>query len=163
MKFVCGPKERILSAISDGKIERESLILTSNDEVVEILFYDKEGNLKQSDRKSKFTSIDEANRWASSWGNEGDLITVKVESSWFPYYVEADKTVKRIPSGGGTGSGSDGIQFFNTDSAFPTTGAENILYIDSANRYMYMWDSTEAKYAPMNYNMQNILLNGGNI
>ena len=138
MKFVCGPKERILSAIFDGKIERESLILTSNDEIVEILFYDKEGSLKQSDRKSKFTSVDEANEWASSWGSEGDLITVKVESSWLPYYVDADKTIKKIPSGGGSGSGSDGLQFFDTDSEFPTIGNQNMLYIDYGNRYMYL-------------------------
>lgn len=163
MKFVCGPKERILSAISDGKIERESLILTSNDEIVEILFYDKEGSLKQSDRKSKFTSIDEANEWASSWGSEGDLITIKVESSWFPYYVDADKTVKKIPSGSGAGLGGNEIQFFDTDSAFPTVGSQNMLYIDYGNRYIYLWDSTEGKYAPMNYNFQNILINGGQI
>lgn len=164
MKFACGPKERILSAISSGKIAKESLILTSDDTIVEILFYDKDGQLKQADRKSKFTSLDEARTWATAWGEEGDLITVKGSAGWLPYYVDTDKTVKQLPSSGGGSSGSsEGIQFFNSDLDFPTNGSHNMLYVDYENRYLYLWDSTEAKYAPMNYNFQNIIINGGQI
>lgn len=161
MKFACGSKERVLSAIESGTIQKESIILASQGTMVEILFYDNNGVLKQTERKSKFTSLEEAKTWASAWGEEGDLILVKGATGWLPYYIDTDKTPKIIPSG--SSGSSDNVKFFTDDSAFPTTGAENILYIDSANRYMYMWDSTEAKYAPMNYNMQNILLNGGSI
>ena len=38
MKFACGPKERILSAIASGKIAKESLILTSDDKAVDNQF-----------------------------------------------------------------------------------------------------------------------------
>ena len=163
MKFACGPKEKILSAIASGKIAKESLILTSDDTIVEILFYDKDGKLKQSDRKSKFTSLDDATAWATAWGEEGDLITVKGDSGWFPCYIDTDKTVKQLPSSGGGSVSSDSIRFFDTDSEFPTIGNQNMLYIDYGNRYMYLWDSTEGKYAPMNYNFQNTLINGGQI
>jgi len=116
VRVAYGKKHNVASAINDGVIPKESIILTSDEDASEILFYDKNGELKTYVERTRFETITEAELWVNKYPCTGCIFTIQNGAEWLPYIVQNDNSltpfkgnvtdvtnVKRIDGGSAVG------------------------------------------------------------
>lgn len=79
-------KDKIESAIAQGIIPVESLIITANDQA-EASYYDDQGILKPIVKRNTFNSLNEATLWVNKYDCKGQLISVCINGDWTPCIV----------------------------------------------------------------------------
>lgn len=163
MKFAYGSIKKINEAIEAGTISAETLIITSDSaDVAELFFYDKNKLLKKVERKNKFLTINEAKEWASAWGMEGDVISVKNSiGKWELGIVNSEKNIIMQSSGSGNSGGSGGVVPNETSDNFPEVGEKGKIYIDTKDQSLYLWDEASSSYILVGAGYNNLIYSGG--
>lgn len=87
IRVAYGKKTSIDSAIANGTIPKDSIIITKDEVEAELLFYDSDGNLKNIAERTRFTSIQEAEKWISIYPCNGLIFTIYNGTNWKPYMV----------------------------------------------------------------------------
>ncbi len=108
-----GHKNDITSAIRQGKIPKECIIITNDSvENEEIFFYDYKGVLKSISGQRKFYTIADAENWAADNKSAGAVLSVYTDGFWNPYIVQddgsltcADEACDLLILNGGTSDG----------------------------------------------------------
>ncbi len=108
-----GHKKDIASAIRQGKIPRECIIITNDSaENADMFFYDNKGFLKSVSEQRRFYTMAEAENWASGSESAGAVLSVYADGSWNPYVVQEDgsltcasESYDRLIINGGTSDG----------------------------------------------------------
>ena len=76
-----------------------------------------------------------------------------------------NKDIKLVSSEGSTDTIPKSVSYYNSTSAFPTTGSINIIYVDKNNvrNNLYLWDTSKSKYEVIsgndNYSLDKNTLN----
>ena len=102
----------------------------------------------------------------------GNVLNTKVITLFFDKSINADKEIeeayptviqdyeKRLQSL----EGQSHIEQFENYLAFPTSGNENICYVDKKDNKLYRWDSKDLKYYCIGSDYNQIeIVNGGNL
>ena len=87
VRVAYGKKTGINAAISNGTIPKDSIIITKDGVEAELLFYDSDGNLKNIAERTRFTSIQEAEKWINDYPCDGLVLTIYNGTNWKPYVV----------------------------------------------------------------------------
>lgn len=90
VRVAYGKKKSINSAIANGTIPKDSIIITKDEVESELLFYDAEGNLKNIAERTRFTSIQEAEEWIREYPCNGLVFTIYNGTAWKPYIVNGN-------------------------------------------------------------------------
>lgn len=96
VRVAYGKKKSVNSAIANGTIPKDSIIITKDDTDSELLFYDGDGNLKTIAERTRFESMSEAEQWVNSYPCVGFILTIYNGSNWSPYIVNSDNTLSPI-------------------------------------------------------------------
>ena len=88
-----GKKTSVQSAIDNGVIPLDTLIITKGDMDPEMLFYDADGNLMPIAERTRFETLTEAEQWAKDYPCVGFIFSVHNGSEWLPYIVQDDNTL----------------------------------------------------------------------
>lgn len=95
-----GPRNSIQTAINNGIIPIDSIIITSDDpRNAELMFYDDKTTLKHIVAKTKFDSTDEALQYAAATSCSGNVVTVLESGKYRAYVVQDDNTLSPIGTG----------------------------------------------------------------
>ena len=101
VRVAYGPRENIQGAINSGVIPKETIIITSDKEESELLFYDINGGIRNIAERTRFNSKAEAEAWVRKYASNGLLLSVHEHGTWVPYLVSDDSTLIPFESGGG--------------------------------------------------------------
>lgn len=93
-----GKKANVQSAIENGTIPLDTLIITKGDMDSEMLFYDADGKLLPLAERTRFETLTEAEQWAKNYPCAGFIFSVQNGSEWMPYIVQSDNTLKPFKS-----------------------------------------------------------------
>ena len=100
IRVAYGPRANIQTAIKNGVIPIDSIIITEDDSnTAELMFYDSETNLKHIVAKTKFDSTNEAMEYAIANSCEGNIITVLDRSQYKAYIVQSGGILEPLNSG----------------------------------------------------------------
>jgi len=97
VRVAYGKRKNVVSAIESGVIPKDCIIITSDSEDSELLFYDAEGNLKVISERTRFESLEEAEAWVREYPCLGFIVTVRDGARWLPYSVGENGTLLQIP------------------------------------------------------------------
>lgn len=89
-----GKKANVQSAIENGTIPPDTLIITKGDVDSEMLFYDSDGKLFPLAERTRFETLTEAEQWAKNYPCVGFIFSVQNGSEWLPYIVQSDNSLK---------------------------------------------------------------------
>ena len=93
-----GKRTGVQSAIDNGVIPKDTLIITKGDSDSEMLFYDTDGNLFPLAERTRFETLTEAEQWAKNYPCVGFIFTVQNGSEWMPYIVQSDNSLTPFKS-----------------------------------------------------------------
>jgi len=117
VRVAYGQKTNLQTAINNGTVPTDTIVITKGEFDSEMLFYDADGNLIPIAERTRFETLTEAEQWAKTYPCVGFIFTVQNGSEWMPYIVQNDNSltpfkgeigeitdVKRID--GGTSAGT---------------------------------------------------------
>lgn len=96
IRVAYGGKDNISSAIESGVIPADSIIITSDGNEPELMFYDKFGNLKLIEERNRFATFSEAQAWTKKYNCAGNIFSIQNGETWVPYIVQADGSLSTI-------------------------------------------------------------------
>lgn len=96
IRVAYGKKQNVQSAIDKGIIPKDSIIITDDNLDSELFFYDSEGNLKTVAKRTRFTTLAEAEQWAKDYPCKGFIFSIHNGSEWLPYIVQDDNGLSPI-------------------------------------------------------------------
>lgn len=85
-----GKRSDIESAIRNGYIPKDTIIITNDAVDSESFFYDINGNVRTIAERTRFETFMEAEQWAKTYPCRGLVFTVHNGSEWLPYIVQDD-------------------------------------------------------------------------
>lgn len=97
VRVAYGQREKVSQAIETGKVPKDSIIITKNDEA-ELLFYDASGKLVNIHNRTRFETTTEAIAWITTYDCIGQIITIHNGTDWTPFIVRDDNTLSPVRS-----------------------------------------------------------------
>lgn len=94
IRVAYGKRENIQTAIFNGKIPKDCIIITKDDVESELLFYDADGVLRSVAERTRFLTYEDAVNWVKTYPSVGLVFTVYDGTEWKPYIVQNDNTLK---------------------------------------------------------------------
>ena len=105
-KISYGSKDRVSNAIQSGIIPKDTMIITDDAQDPELLFYNKDGELRTVSERTKFESLSEAEQWVQMYNCTGNIFSINTGGTWALYMVQEDNLLKPCAA---TGSPSSSV------------------------------------------------------
>lgn len=100
IRVACGKETSIQTAIQNGIIPKDSIIITNDDQhKAELMFYDAAANLRHIVARTQFASCDEAIAYALANSLAGQIVTVLKDGAYTTCVVQPDFSLQEVGMG----------------------------------------------------------------
>lgn len=93
VRVAYGQKTNLQTAINNGLVPTDTIVITRGEYDSEMLFYDVDGNLVPIAERTRFETLTEAEQWAKTYPCVGFIFSVQNGSEWMPYIVQNDNSL----------------------------------------------------------------------